>query len=41
MRSKIIAKLEAFDSSYFRGKTHFEDDGTQNYSVFQPIYRYF
>ena len=33
--------LKAFDSSYFRGKNHFEDDGTQNYLVFQPMYRYF
>ena len=30
-------KLETFDSSYFRGKSHFEEDGTQNYVVFQPI----
>ena len=29
--------LETFDSSYFRGKSHFEEDGTQNYVVFQPI----
>ena len=28
-------------SSYFIGKSHFEEDGTQNYLVFQPIYRYF
>ena len=26
---------------YFRGKSHFEDDGTQNILVFQPIHRYF
>ena len=32
-----IAKLKAFDSSYFRGKSHFEDDGTQHYLVFQPM----
>ena len=25
----------------FRGKSHFEEDGTQNYLVFQPRYRYF
>ena len=24
-----------------KGKGHFEEDGTQNYLVFQPIYRYF
>ena len=34
-------KLQAFDLSYFRGKSHFEKDGTQNYLVFQPMYRYF
>ena len=35
-----LKKLKIFDSSYFFGKSHFED-GTQNYLVFQPIYRYF
>ena len=25
----------------FRGKSHFEDDGTQNYLVFQAVSRYF
>ena len=34
-------KLQTFDSIYFRGKSHFEEDGTQNYLVFQPMYRYF
>ena len=34
-------KLKTFDSSYFRGKSHFEEDDTQNYLVFQPINRYF
>ena len=27
--------------SYFIGKGHFEEDGTQNYFAFQPIFRYF
>ena len=36
-----VTKLQAFDSSYFRSKSHFEDDGIQNYLVFQPMYRYF
>ena len=27
--------------SYFIGKSHFEEDGTQKYLVFQPINRYF
>ena len=30
-----IPKLQAFDLSYFCGKSHFEDYGTQNYLVFQ------
>ena len=34
-------KLPTFDSSYFIGKKHFEEDGTQNQLVFQPMYRYF
>ena len=36
-----LKKLKIFDLSYFRGKSHFEEDGTQNYLAFQPIYRYF
>ena len=36
-----LKKLKTFDSSYFTGKSHFEEDGTQNYLVFQPMYRYF
>ena len=36
-----MKKLKTFYSSYFIGKSHFEEDGTQNYLVFQPMYRYF
>ena len=36
-----LKKLKTFDSSDFVGKSHFEEDGVQNYLVFQPIYRYF
>ena len=36
-----LKKLKTFDFSYFRGKSHFEEDGTQNYLVFQPINKYF
>ena len=36
-----LNKLKTFDSSYFIGKSHFEEDGTQNYLVFQPLYWYF
>ena len=34
-------KLQAFDSNFFHGKSHFEDDGTQNFLVFQSVSRYF
>ena len=33
-------KLPGFDSNCLHGKSHFKDDGTQNYLVFQPISRY-
>ena len=36
-----IKKLQAFDSCYFRSKSHFEEGGTQNYLVFQPLFKYF
>ena len=35
-----LKHVKTFDSSFFIGKSHFED-GTQNYLVFQPINRYF
>ena len=34
-------KLETFDSIYFCGKSHSEDDDTKNYLVFQTTCRYF
>ena len=36
-----LNKLKNFDSSYFIGKSHFEEEGTHNYLVFQPINKYF
>ena len=36
-----LKNLQKFDSAYFTGKSHFEEDSTQNYLVFQPIHRYF
>ena len=36
-----MKKLKTFHSSYFIGKSHFEEDGTQNYLVFQPLNKYF
>ena len=32
-----MKKLKTFDLSYFIGKGHFNEDGTQNYLVFQSI----
>ena len=32
-----LKKLETFDLSYLGGKDYFEEDGTQNYLVFQPM----
>ena len=37
-----IKKLQAYDLSYFRGKTYFnEGDGKQNYLLFLPMRKYF
>ena len=32
-----LKRLKTFDLSYFRGKNHFDEDGNQNYYIFQPI----
>ena len=32
-----LKQLRTFDGIYFRGKSPFEEDGKQNYLVFQPI----
>ena len=36
-----LKKLKTFDSSYFIDKYDFGEDDTQNYLIFQPMYRYF
>ena len=36
-----LKKLKTFDSSYFIGKSNFEEDGLQNYLIFEAIQRYF
>ena len=36
-----LKKLKTYDLSYFIGKSHFEDDSTQNYLVLQPLNKYF
>ena len=35
-----LNKLKTFDSSYFRGKNYFDEDGALNYYVFQPLFKY-
>ena len=36
-----LNKLKTIDSGYFTEKSRFEEDSTQNYLVFQSIFRYF
>ena len=36
-----LNNLKTFDSSYFIGKSHFEEHGTQNYLVFHSMTKYF
>ena len=36
-----LNKLKTFELDYFIGKSHFEEDSTQNYLVFQPVNKYF
>ena len=38
---KELKNLKTFHLSYFIGKSHFEEDGTQNFLVFQPMLIYF
>ena len=35
-----LKKLKTSDLSYFRGKNYFDEDGNQNYYIFQPISKY-
>ena len=36
-----ITKLQTFDSTYFGGKNHFEDNDTKNCLLLPPVSRYF
>ena len=36
-----VKKLKTLDSSYFIGKSHFEEDGVRNYLLFHPPNKYF
>ena len=35
-----LNQLKTFDSSCFHGKNYFDEDGNQNYYIFQPISKY-
>ena len=37
----VLKKLKTFDLSYFIDKSYFEEGGTQNYLVFQSMFRCF
>ena len=36
-----LKKLKAFNSNYYNGKNYFDENGIQNYLVFQSISKYF
>ena len=36
-----LEELKTFNLSYIIGRTHFEEDSTQNYLAFQPLSKYF
>ena len=36
-----LNKLKTFDSSYYNGKSYFEEDEKPNYLIFQPLNKYF
>ena len=36
-----LNKLKTFDSSYYNGKSYFEEDEKPNYLTFQPLNKYF
>ena len=41
MTQNELKKLKTFDLHYFIGKSHFDEDGAQNYLVFQFMLEYF
>ena len=36
-----LNQLKTLDLSYYNGKSYFEEDGTPNYLIFQPLNKYF
>ena len=39
MPQNELKKLQTFDSSLFIGQSYFGNDGSQNFLIFQPIYK--
>ena len=39
MEQDKIVKLQTYDLSLFTGQGHFNNDVSQNYLIFQPIYK--
>ena len=39
--SNELNKLKTFDSSYYNGKSYFEEDEKPNYLIFQPFNKHF
>ena len=37
----LLKKLKSLDLGYFIGKSHFDEDASQDYLVFQPVLKYF
>ena len=40
-KKRKTKNFQAFDLSYFIGKSYLGNDGSQNYLIFQPIYNTF
>ena len=40
-KKRKTKNFQAFDLSYFIGKSYFGNGGSQNYLIFQPIYNAF
>ena len=41
IKTEKMKKLRTLDFSYFVGKNYFDDDGSQHYLVFQPLFMSF
>ena len=41
IKNKKKKKIQMYNISYFIGKRHFDNAGSQNYLIFQPVSEYF